>query len=231
MKYYHVTLPNGSQVGPYDEASLQNYVATGQLSRDCMVWTQGMSAWMPFAQVFPTYAPAPAPMPVLYASPVPVLSPDHPLYSHYVAATQGNVDSQHYLGCCYLKGEHVSFDTKSGVYWLQCAAQQGNYASCIALAQHLGNNHSRSDVNKAIHWAKTAASISNTAEAQQLITSFNNKLKESKPSAMSYVAVVGLVFAIIILCSGDGDNMKPGTLIPVFGVGLLALAKIIFWRS
>lgn len=36
---------NGAQTGPFDQATLQAHVAGGSLTRDSLVWRQGMAAW------------------------------------------------------------------------------------------------------------------------------------------------------------------------------------------
>ena len=41
----------GQQAGPYDMATLQQYASSGQLTRETMVWKQGMAAWSPAGQV------------------------------------------------------------------------------------------------------------------------------------------------------------------------------------
>lgn len=48
---YHVAI-NGQQVGPFDPAALQEKVAGGQITRQTLVWKQGMSQWTPAGQVF-----------------------------------------------------------------------------------------------------------------------------------------------------------------------------------
>ena len=56
----------GQQYGPYDFATLKQFVPTGQLTPQTMVWKQGMAAWAPAGQVpelqslfAPTMPPAP----------------------------------------------------------------------------------------------------------------------------------------------------------------------------
>lgn len=78
---YHVAI-NGESRGPYDMATLQGQVQGGTMTRDTLVWTQGMAEWQPagsvsalgglFASVPPPPPPAAAP-----ASPSPP-SPDKP---------------------------------------------------------------------------------------------------------------------------------------------------------
>jgi membrane protease subunit (stomatin/prohibitin family) len=47
---------NGQQVGPLDAAGLQQHAAAGQLTRQTLVWSQGMAAWTPAEQVPPVAA-------------------------------------------------------------------------------------------------------------------------------------------------------------------------------
>ncbi len=62
MKQYHVTHPDGTQTGPYDQQTLLNMVKSGAISPDCHVWCAGMSNWQPFRAVFkPAEAPQQAP--------------------------------------------------------------------------------------------------------------------------------------------------------------------------
>ena len=49
-KQYHVAL-NGQQAGPFDRGALQSYVQSGQLTKDSLVWSQGMTGWSPASQV------------------------------------------------------------------------------------------------------------------------------------------------------------------------------------
>lgn len=78
MRYYHVCLSDGSQYGPYDEESLQNMVANGQIPANCNVWTEGMATWLPYSQVFtaPALPPVPPAAPAL--PPVPSAAPAPP---------------------------------------------------------------------------------------------------------------------------------------------------------
>ena len=41
----------GQQYGPYDYKTLKQFVPTGQLTQQTMVWQQGMAAWTPAGQV------------------------------------------------------------------------------------------------------------------------------------------------------------------------------------
>lgn len=47
---FHVSV-NGQSYGPYDMATLQQHVAGGQVTRESMVWKQGMANWLPAGQV------------------------------------------------------------------------------------------------------------------------------------------------------------------------------------
>ncbi|MCP4455790.1 MAG: DUF4339 domain-containing protein, partial [Planctomycetes bacterium] len=49
-KQYHVAI-NNEQKGPFDMGTLQSYAQSGQLTRDTLVWTQGMTGWSPASQV------------------------------------------------------------------------------------------------------------------------------------------------------------------------------------
>lgn len=42
---------NGSQAGPFDTAALQQMVARNELTRDTLVWKEGMAQWMAAAEV------------------------------------------------------------------------------------------------------------------------------------------------------------------------------------
>ena len=60
----------GQQYGPYDYQTLRQFVPTGQLTPQTMVWQQGMPAWAPASQVpelqglfAPVASPATPPMP------------------------------------------------------------------------------------------------------------------------------------------------------------------------
>ena len=41
----------GQQSGPFDLAALQQQVQSGQLTRESLVWKQGMAQWMPAGEV------------------------------------------------------------------------------------------------------------------------------------------------------------------------------------
>ena len=47
---FHVAY-DGKQTGPYDMAKLEQDVASGRLTRDSLVWRQGMVQWTPAGQV------------------------------------------------------------------------------------------------------------------------------------------------------------------------------------
>jgi membrane protease subunit (stomatin/prohibitin family) len=47
---YYVAL-DGKQAGPFDNATLGQYVAQGKISRESLVWKQGMANWTPAGQV------------------------------------------------------------------------------------------------------------------------------------------------------------------------------------
>ena len=62
---FHVAL-EGKQAGPFDAASLQEYIRNGQLTRQTLVWKPGMSQWTAADQVVelgPLFANVPPPLP------------------------------------------------------------------------------------------------------------------------------------------------------------------------
>ena len=64
----------GQQYGPYDYKTLKGFVPTGQLTKDTLVWQQGMAAWLPAGQVpelSALFAPVPPVPPVPGVPPVP----------------------------------------------------------------------------------------------------------------------------------------------------------------
>ncbi len=57
---------NGQQSGPFDMSVLQQMVSAGQITRESLVWKQGMAAWSPAGQVSEVsglFAAAPPPLP------------------------------------------------------------------------------------------------------------------------------------------------------------------------
>ena len=70
----------GQQYGPYDYAMLRQFVSTGQLTPQTMVWQQGMASWQPASQVkelSALFAPSavPPPMPPTPGSMPPPMPP------------------------------------------------------------------------------------------------------------------------------------------------------------
>jgi TM2 domain-containing membrane protein YozV len=65
-----------NRMGPVDEATIRGLLASGALSIDTLVWTNGMSNWVPLQQT-PLAAglPVPPPSPVQLAVP-PSLNPE-----------------------------------------------------------------------------------------------------------------------------------------------------------
>ena len=57
MSLYHVAKPDGTRVGPYDVETLNAMLASGQLTPDCLVWTEGWADWRPVATVAAVPAP------------------------------------------------------------------------------------------------------------------------------------------------------------------------------
>jgi hypothetical protein len=61
----------GQQHGPYSGEQLVEFTGTGNITRESMVWTEGMAEWLPAAQIeglFPPEAPAPAAAPAMVRS-------------------------------------------------------------------------------------------------------------------------------------------------------------------
>lgn len=63
----------GQQHGPYSGEQLVEFTGTGNITRESMVWTEGMAEWLPAAQIEGLF-PAEAPAPVAAAAPVLVRS-------------------------------------------------------------------------------------------------------------------------------------------------------------
>ena len=67
----------GQQYGPYDYKTLKQFVSTGQLTKETLVWQQGMAAWTPAGEVtelqglFTPATPVPPVPPVPSIPPVP----------------------------------------------------------------------------------------------------------------------------------------------------------------
>ncbi|MDX1548134.1 MAG: SPFH domain-containing protein, partial [Rhodothermales bacterium] len=62
---YHVAV-GGQQTGPYDLQTLREQAQQGQLTRDSLVWTQGMDGWKPAGEVEALrdlFASVPPPLP------------------------------------------------------------------------------------------------------------------------------------------------------------------------
>jgi hypothetical protein len=52
---------NGQQAGPYTQANIQQFLASGQINQLTLVWRQGMSTWLPLGQVPELAVPPPLP--------------------------------------------------------------------------------------------------------------------------------------------------------------------------
>lgn len=71
---YHLSVA-GQTYGPYRYAQLQQYVQGGQISRDSLLWREGLSGWLTAAQIAELAALfAPAVPPVVIAPPPPILN-------------------------------------------------------------------------------------------------------------------------------------------------------------
>jgi membrane protease subunit (stomatin/prohibitin family) len=63
---FHVAV-NGQQTGPFDMAALQGQIASGTLTRDSLVWKQGMAAWGKAGdqpEIASLFASVPPPLPL-----------------------------------------------------------------------------------------------------------------------------------------------------------------------
>jgi hypothetical protein len=57
---------DGKQAGPFDMATLANQAKAGTLTRETLVWKQGMAAWSPagtVADMASVFATLPPPLP------------------------------------------------------------------------------------------------------------------------------------------------------------------------
>ncbi len=64
-KQYHLAI-NNQQFGPFGTDALQPYLQNGQLTRETLVWAQGMAQWIPAGQVpelASLFASTPPPLP------------------------------------------------------------------------------------------------------------------------------------------------------------------------
>ena len=62
---YHLSVA-GTNYGPYTTSQLQQYVQTGQVTRDSLLWREGMAAWLgagQIAELAHLFAPPPAAAP------------------------------------------------------------------------------------------------------------------------------------------------------------------------
>lgn len=79
MSNYYIYGPNGTQVGPYDKATLISLIKNHTYTPDCYIWCEGMSDWKPFREVFPPKPkPAPSAPPPVPAAPHPAATPPVP---------------------------------------------------------------------------------------------------------------------------------------------------------
>ncbi|MGH7455199.1 MAG: DUF4339 domain-containing protein, partial [bacterium] len=56
----------GTQQGPFDQATLQAKITAGEITRETLVWRQGMANWISAGQVAdiaPLFAATPPPLP------------------------------------------------------------------------------------------------------------------------------------------------------------------------
>lgn len=60
MNWFYVK--HGAQAGPVDRAELDRLAQTGEVTRETLVWMQGMASWQPYATVAGNPPPPPAPL-------------------------------------------------------------------------------------------------------------------------------------------------------------------------
>lgn len=79
---------SGQQYGPIDESTLRARIATNEVGRNDLLWTDGMAQWTPLREM-PEFYDAPVPPPISSGSPPPTTafaqSPDSP----YAAPASG----------------------------------------------------------------------------------------------------------------------------------------------
>src|SRR5580698_9932809 len=63
---------DGQQHGPYEKDAVRRMAAEGSISQKDLLWTEGMAAWAPVSEIFPTAAPPP---PIPPPPPPPLMAP------------------------------------------------------------------------------------------------------------------------------------------------------------
>jgi len=86
MTWYYAS--GGQQLGPVDEAALDDLIRQGVVRDDTLVWKAGMSGWQPLGAARPRAAspvapPAPAPAPNPYPNPAPQPAPAAAIDTRY----------------------------------------------------------------------------------------------------------------------------------------------------
>lgn len=79
---------NGQQLGTYDQAQIQQMLKDAELSPMDLCWTEGMTDWLPIAQVISTGAPIPPPLP-----------PPRPIEPNINSNAQVVIDSRVCISC------------------------------------------------------------------------------------------------------------------------------------
>jgi len=95
---------NGEQLGPFSLTTLASMIQTGQFTRDSLIWTEGLSDWMPLEQVtglaqylpVTTAAATPAPEPTITYVPTP--APEPTIIYTPAPAAQAQLVQPYYLG-------------------------------------------------------------------------------------------------------------------------------------
>jgi len=106
-------------------------------------------------------------------------NPDAALSWCTLAANQGLVKAQSYLGYFYLRGLHgpgriIERDVEKSIYWFQLAANQGSAAAQNWLGEIY---EARADHSKAIEWYQLAGSAQSIAEIRRRYVQFEEYVR------------------------------------------------------
>jgi TPR repeat protein len=71
-------------------------------------------------------------------------------------AYHGDISACYQLGTHYLSGEMVRHNAGRAIFWLEKAAEQGNFLAQLKLGIVFFSNNQKTDVEKATHWMRCA---------------------------------------------------------------------------
>ena len=83
---YHISQPGGSPQGPYDVATIQQMLNSGQINASWLVYAEGMPNWAPVTTIVQAPAPTPSGPPAPAPMPAPAPTYAQPVYVQPVAA-------------------------------------------------------------------------------------------------------------------------------------------------